>query len=85
MAGRADFTLDAFARRCLMMGVDQLGYLLAQGAAIETSRLVCRSDVYVATAVRQSRSRRTRRSYNNKNPSPMHFTITPAPGDGSRP
>ncbi|MBL8245964.1 MAG: 3-isopropylmalate dehydratase small subunit [Rhodanobacteraceae bacterium] len=32
---RAEFTLDAFARRCLMMGVDQLGYLLAQRAAIE--------------------------------------------------
>lgn len=32
---RAGFTLDAFARRCLMMGVDQLGYLLAQRAAIE--------------------------------------------------
>ena len=31
----AGFTLDAFARRCLMMGVDQLGYLLAQRAAIE--------------------------------------------------
>ncbi len=28
------FALDAFARRCLMMGVDQLGYLLAQDAAI---------------------------------------------------
>ena len=32
---RASFTLDAFARRCLMMGVDQLGYLLAQREAIE--------------------------------------------------
>ncbi len=31
----ARFTLDAFARRCLMMGVDQLGYLLAQREAIE--------------------------------------------------
>ncbi|MFO1495823.1 MAG: 3-isopropylmalate dehydratase small subunit [Lysobacterales bacterium] len=31
----ASFTLDAFARRCLMMGVDQLGYLLAQRPAIE--------------------------------------------------
>jgi len=31
----ADFSLDAFARRCLMMGVDQLGYLLAQREAIE--------------------------------------------------
>ncbi len=28
------FALDAFARRCLMMGVDQLGYLLAQDEAI---------------------------------------------------
>jgi len=31
----AEFTLDAFSRRCLMMGVDQLGYLLAQRPAIE--------------------------------------------------
>jgi 3-isopropylmalate/(R)-2-methylmalate dehydratase small subunit len=31
---QASFALDAFARRCLMMGVDQLGYLLAQDAAI---------------------------------------------------
>ena len=31
---QAEFELDAFARRCLMMGVDQLGYILAQDAAI---------------------------------------------------
>ncbi len=31
---QAEFELDAFARRCLMMGVDQLGYILAQEAAI---------------------------------------------------
>lgn len=30
----AAFELDAFARRCLMMGVDQLGYILAQQDAI---------------------------------------------------
>jgi 3-isopropylmalate/(R)-2-methylmalate dehydratase small subunit len=30
----AHFELDRFARRCLMMGVDQLGYLLAQEPAI---------------------------------------------------
>ena len=30
----ASFELDAFSRRCLMMGVDQLGYLLAQEPAI---------------------------------------------------
>lgn len=35
----AGFTLDAFSRRCLMMGVDQLGYLLAQRAAIEAFEL----------------------------------------------
>lgn len=29
------FELDAFARRCLLMGVDQLGYLVAQQPAIE--------------------------------------------------
>ena len=35
------FDLDPFARRCLMQGVDQLGYLLSQDAAItafESSR-----------------------------------------------
>ena len=29
------FELDAFARTCLLEGVDQLGYLLKQGAAIQ--------------------------------------------------
>jgi 3-isopropylmalate/(R)-2-methylmalate dehydratase small subunit len=31
---QASFHLDGFARRCLMMGVDQFGYLLAQEPAI---------------------------------------------------
>lgn len=31
---QAEFSLDAFSRQCLMMGVDQLGYLLAQQPAI---------------------------------------------------
>ena len=29
------FPLEAFARYCLLNGVDELGYLLAQDAAIE--------------------------------------------------
>jgi len=32
--GRFDFAIDAFARHCLLEGVDQLGYLLQQDAAI---------------------------------------------------
>jgi 3-isopropylmalate/(R)-2-methylmalate dehydratase small subunit len=32
--GEANFPIDAFARYCLMNGVDELGYLLAQGEAI---------------------------------------------------
>src|SRR5512138_3474913 len=32
--GTASFTIDAFARYCLMNGVDELGYLLSQDAAI---------------------------------------------------
>ncbi len=39
--GEAAFTIDAFARECLMAGVDEIGYVLAQGEAIarfESSR-----------------------------------------------
>ena len=32
--GKASFPIDAFARYCLMNGVDELGYLLSQEAAI---------------------------------------------------
>ena len=32
--GTASFAIDAFARYCLMNGVDELGYLLSQDAAI---------------------------------------------------
>jgi 3-isopropylmalate/(R)-2-methylmalate dehydratase small subunit len=32
---RAEFPVDAFARHCLLHGVDELGYLLAQAPAIE--------------------------------------------------
>jgi 3-isopropylmalate/(R)-2-methylmalate dehydratase small subunit len=31
---RANFAIDAFSRRCLLDGVDELGYLLARGEAI---------------------------------------------------
>jgi 3-isopropylmalate/(R)-2-methylmalate dehydratase small subunit len=31
----ASFPLDSFAKRCLVRGVDEIGYLLAQGPAIE--------------------------------------------------
>jgi 3-isopropylmalate/(R)-2-methylmalate dehydratase small subunit len=34
--GRFSFTLDAFAKHCLLAGVDQLGFLLAQNDAIDT-------------------------------------------------
>ena len=34
--GVATFTVEAFARRCLLDGVDPLGYLLKQSDAIET-------------------------------------------------
>ena len=33
--GRFSFELDAFARECLLQGVDQLGFLLKHGDAIE--------------------------------------------------
>ncbi|MBL8300666.1 MAG: 3-isopropylmalate dehydratase small subunit [Rhodanobacteraceae bacterium] len=33
--GRFSFTLDAFAKHCLLAGVDQLGFLLAQNDAID--------------------------------------------------
>jgi len=33
--GDETFTVDAFARRCLLDGVDELGYLLAQGSRID--------------------------------------------------
>ncbi len=33
--GDESFTVDGFARRCLLDGVDELGYLLAQAPAIE--------------------------------------------------
>ncbi|RPE75763.1 3-isopropylmalate dehydratase small subunit [Vulcaniibacterium tengchongense] len=33
--GTAEFPLDAFARTCLLEGVDQLGYLLKQAPAIQ--------------------------------------------------
>ena len=39
--GQAAFTIDAFARECLMAGVDEIGYVLAQDEAIarfESSR-----------------------------------------------
>jgi 3-isopropylmalate/(R)-2-methylmalate dehydratase small subunit len=39
--GEAAFTIDAFARECLMAGVDEIGYVLAQDEAIaryESSR-----------------------------------------------
>jgi 3-isopropylmalate/(R)-2-methylmalate dehydratase small subunit len=39
--GEAAFTIDAFARECLMTGVDEIGYVLAQEEAIarfESSR-----------------------------------------------
>ena len=32
--GEAAFTIDAFARECLMAGVDEIGYVLAQDEAI---------------------------------------------------
>ena len=32
--GEASFAVDAFARRCLLDGVDELGYLLAHAARI---------------------------------------------------
>ncbi|HEY0661740.1 MAG TPA: 3-isopropylmalate dehydratase small subunit, partial [Lysobacter sp.] len=32
---RVQFPLDAFAQTCLLEGVDQLGYLLKQQAAIQ--------------------------------------------------
>ena len=32
---RASFPIEAFARYCLMNGVDELGYLISQGEAIE--------------------------------------------------
>jgi 3-isopropylmalate/(R)-2-methylmalate dehydratase small subunit len=32
---RHAFALDAFARTCLLEGVDELGYLLARGADIQ--------------------------------------------------
>ena len=34
--GCVEFPLDGFARYCLMQGVDQLGYLLQQSAAIDS-------------------------------------------------
>ena len=34
--GRFSFELDAFARQCLIEGVDQLGFLLKHSAAIDT-------------------------------------------------
>lgn len=34
--GKASFPMDAFARYCLMNGVDELGYLLSQEEAIST-------------------------------------------------
>ncbi|GMV28179.1 MAG: 3-isopropylmalate dehydratase small subunit [Rhodanobacteraceae bacterium] len=34
--GRFGFALDAFAKHCLLAGVDQLGFLLAQNDAIDT-------------------------------------------------
>ena len=33
---QAQFPIDAFARHCLLNGVDQLGFLLSQSAAIES-------------------------------------------------
>jgi 3-isopropylmalate/(R)-2-methylmalate dehydratase small subunit len=43
--GEAAFTIDAFARECLMAGVDEIGYVLAQEEAIarfESSRASAR-------------------------------------------
>ena len=34
--GQAPFDIDPFARRCLLDGTDQLGYLLSQASLIET-------------------------------------------------
>jgi 3-isopropylmalate/(R)-2-methylmalate dehydratase small subunit len=34
--GRFGFTLDPFAKHCLLAGVDQLGFLIAQNDAIDT-------------------------------------------------
>ena len=36
---RSNFPIDAFARHCLLQGIDELGYLLSQSGAIEAWEL----------------------------------------------
>ena len=44
---RHPFALDAFARTCLLEGVDELGYLLARGAEIQTYETTHREPSHV--------------------------------------
>jgi 3-isopropylmalate/(R)-2-methylmalate dehydratase small subunit len=52
--GEASFTIDPFARECLLAGVDEIGYVLGQEAAIarfESARMARRTCTLTFPAV----------------------------------